>query len=298
MAQEEEHTHRDVEMMYVQEFIYPPNGREVERAKRQRVEQLGLADMESTLPRCVGLRSRVFYQGNKHMDDIEEAEEEDLPFFVIENNAGEPQDFLPRDFLHFVGTDPNSSSVINFLFSKRGFGLDPEPETVEACSSKSTGEPVPDPEQQGWYQHAYMIIIIGASGRIPLQVWDPLWNKNTELEDGTLKVLNYDRIANVDTEEHEEYLRTDEIRATILETLRQHFPEDDQEWLTEENGPRRWLRITSYNDDGSAIALCRAGAAFMQRPFYFCGNIKSKGREGGMLGGEEIRNPGAKLNRL
>ncbi|KAJ9098306.1 hypothetical protein QFC20_006016 [Naganishia adeliensis] len=66
-------------------------------------------------------------------------------------------------------------------------------------------EPRPDPEQEGWYKHAYMVIIIGASHRIPLQIWyaDPLCNKDTELEDGTLDALNYDRIATVDTEEHE-----------------------------------------------------------------------------------------------
>lgn len=55
---------------------------------------------------------------------------EDLPYFVFKNAAGQPQDFLTRHFLNFVGTNPNSSSVIDFLFSERGFGLEVEPETV------------------------------------------------------------------------------------------------------------------------------------------------------------------------
>ncbi|KAJ9093219.1 hypothetical protein QFC20_007186 [Naganishia adeliensis] len=347
MAQEEEHTHRDVEMMYVQESIVPPNGPELQAAKRLRVEELGMPEMRSTLPRCVALRSRIFYQANDHMTDIEESEEEDLPFFIFGNTAGDPQEFLTRHLLHFAGTDPNSASVIDFLNSQRGFGLRQEPEsvrvdgrdlpirsrilTIQEASDwfgrdatpesiaaveervqtwnfeiilgmilEEYEEPIPDPGQEGWYKHAYMVIIIGASHRIPLQIWyaDPLWDKDTELEDGTLEVLNYDRIANVDTEEHEQYLRTNAIRATILETLRKHFGEDGEEWLTEDQFPRRWLRITSYNDHGSAITLCRAAAVFMQRPYYFCGNVNSVGRDGGMIGPEIVNDPNSKLNRL
>lgn len=64
-----EHTHRDVEMLFVQESIYAPNGPELERAREERVDQLRLEEMESTLPRCVAVRSRTFYQANAHMDE-------------------------------------------------------------------------------------------------------------------------------------------------------------------------------------------------------------------------------------
>ncbi|KAJ9117351.1 hypothetical protein QFC24_006445 [Naganishia onofrii] len=135
------------------------------------------------------------------------------------------------------------------------------------------------------YYHAYFVVLCGMSGNVGKRVvWaDSMWAKTTPAdEEGEPDVrLNEVRTTQIRHDKH--HLGIPAIREKFVQLMQRLSPDEWPTTIRNNDVPCRFLRTTTYENHGCAIALIRGAMAFMRQPALCMEHVKD-GRDGEKLG--------------